>query len=421
MEKVAIIGSGISGLGCAWFLHRNHEVTVFEAADYVGGHTNTITVDENGKDVPIDTGFMVFNYVTYPNLSRLFKELEVETKPSPMSFSVNDRPTGWEWRGSSLNTLFGQRKNIFRLRHWKFLLQLNRFNKEAVAALNEPQWQKMTLPEYVEARGYGEDFLERYLIPMSSAVWSSPRDEMLNFPAMTLLRFWHNHGFLGIKTQHPWRTVEGGSKSYVEKLTAPFKDRILTNTPVNNVRRDDEGIYVEARGRDPERFDKVIFATHAPQSLKILEKPSELESELLGKFRYQPNAVQLHKSPQFMPENKRCWASWNYRTDEGREATTHYWMNSLQGVSEKEDYFVSLNSESVPEGSCLREIDYEHPLFDREAVKAQSRLPELNRVENGNRTFFCGAWFRYGFHEDGLLSAVDLCRNLLGGDPWEKR
>ena len=421
MEKVAIIGAGISGLGCAWFLHRKFDVTVFEAADHIGGHSHTVTVDEGGIGIPIDTGFMVFNRVTYPNLSRLFTELEVPTKPSPMSFSVNHRPSGVEWRGSGLNSLFGQRRNLFNLRHWRFLLQLNRFNKEAVAALDEEQWREMTLEEYVDERGYGEDFLERYLIPMSSAVWSAPRENMLQFPAMTLLRFWHNHGFLGIKTQHPWRTVDGGSKEYVKRMVAPFRERVHTGTAVSSVRRHPDGVEVEAAGREPERFDKVIMATHAPVSLKILEQPSDLESELLGKFAFQPNAVQLHTDADVMPENKRCWASWNHRTESGESSTMHYWMNSLQGVSEKRDYFISLNTDGIPPGTCLKQLDYEHPLFDVGAARAQSRLPELNRAADGNRTFFCGAWFRYGFHEDGLVSAIDLCNHLLEGDPWENR
>ena len=421
MEKIAIVGSGISGLGCAWFLHRKFDVTVFEADDRIGGHSNTVTINEDGKEIPIDTGFMVYNNVTYPNLTRLFDELDVPTKPSSMSFSVNHRPTNTQWRGASLKYLFGDRRNLFSLRFWRFLLQLNRFNKEAVAALDELEWQHMTLAEYVEARGYGEDFMECYLIPMSSAVWSTPQEKMMEFPAVTLLRFWHNHGFLGAKTQHPWRTVEGGSRSYVKRMTEPFLDRIHTNSPVTSVRREDDGVWLDVKGRESEKFDKVILATHAPQSLRMLDEPTDLEAELLSKFKYEPNAVKLHSVPQYMPEVRRCWASWNYRTDKKGKATTHYWMNSLQGVSDKKDYFVSLNTDGIEKDVCHKELEYEHPLFDLEAVQSQGRLKELNKKDGVNRTFYCGAWFRYGFHEDGLLSAVELCNNLLGGDPWEKR
>ncbi|MGY8688900.1 MAG: NAD(P)/FAD-dependent oxidoreductase, partial [Verrucomicrobiales bacterium] len=221
MEKIAIIGSGIAGLGCAHFLHGQHELTIFEAADHVGGHSNTISIDENGREIVLDTGFMVYNEVTYPLLTRLFAELNAPTKPTSMSFSVHHGASGLEWNGTSLNTVFAQRRNLLNPRHWRFVLQLNRFNKEAVAALDDPQWAVMTLEEYVDARGYGQDFLDRYLVPMSSAVWSTPRERMLRFPAVTLLRFWHNHGFLGLDSQHPWRTVDGGSREYVSRLMEP--------------------------------------------------------------------------------------------------------------------------------------------------------------------------------------------------------
>ena len=425
MSRIAIIGSGIAGLGCAWFLHRKHDITVFEADDHIGGHSNTIGVDEEGREVPIDTGFMVFNDVTYPNLIRLFEILDVPTKPTSMSFSVHHGPSGVEWNGAGFNTLFAQRKNLFNPRHWRFLAQLNRFNKEAVPALDEPQWQDMSLAEYVEARGYGQDFLERYLVPMSSAVWSTPPEKMLRFPAVTLLRFWHNHGFLGLDTQHPWRTIDGGSREYVRRLIAPFEDRVHVSTPVQAIRRSDEGVEVETDRRGTESFDQVILATHPPQSLRLLDSPTETETEILSPFSYQPNEVHLHSDDRFMPGSRRCWASWNYRTDDvdgDSKPTTHYWMNRLQGVSEKRNYFVSLNGgDRVPEASVHRRIDYEHPLFDLEAISAQGRIPELNDPAQGTRTFFCGAWTRYGFHEDGFLSAVNLCQTLMGGDPWELR
>ena len=427
MEKIAIVGSGISGLGCAYFLHKRHDLTIYEAASHVGGHSNTVTVPEEGRDVPIDTGFMVYNEVTYPHLTRLFAELDVPTKLAPMSFSVHHGKSGLEWNGGGFNTLFGQRRNLLNLRHWRFLLRLNRFNKEAVAAIHEEPWRRMSLAEYVEARGYGQDFLERYLVPMSSAVWSTPPEEMLRFPAMTLLRFWFNHGFLGLHTQHPWRTVDGGSREYVKRLIEPFRDRILLETPVQRIVRSPEGVTVNAAGRPDALFDKVILATHADQALRLLSDPISLESEILSKFRFQPNQVCLHTDPRFMPATRRCWASWNYRTDPGPpggedRATTHYWMNSLQGVSDRKNYFVSLNAgDGIPEEACLKRLDPEHPLFDLAAIDAQKRLPDLNRAEDGTRTFFCGAWSRYGFHEDGFLSAVDLCAHLLGGDPWKRR
>jgi predicted NAD/FAD-binding protein len=422
-QRIAIVGGGIAGMGCAWFLHRKFDVTLFENEDRIGGHSHTITVDDgDGEEARLDTGFMVYNEVTYPQLTRLFQAIEVPTKPTSMSFSVQHGPSGIEWNGAGLNTLFAQRRNLFNLRHWRFLSQLNRFNREAVAALDEPEWQSMTLAEYVDRRGYGQDFLERYLVPMSSAVWSTPPEKMLHFPAVTLLRFWHNHGFLGLDTQHPWRTVVGGSREYVERLTAPFQDRIRLSSTVSKISRDKYGVSIETTANGSEAFDQVILATHAPTSLAMLDQPTDLEQEILAPFAYQANEVRVHRNRTVMPETKRCWASWNYRTDNEGKPTVHYWMNSLQGVSERNDYFVSLNSEDlIGDDDLVRELDYEHPLFDLDAIAAQNRIPELNRTDNDRRTYYAGAWTRYGFHEDGLLSAVKVSEQLLGGDPWQLR
>jgi predicted NAD/FAD-binding protein len=430
MERVAIIGSGIAGLGCAHFLHRTHDITIYEAGGHVGGHSNTVDVDENGREVPIDTGFIVYNEVTYPLLTKLFKKLDVPTKPTSMSFSVHHDPSGQEWNGTDMNTIFGQRRNLFSIRFWRFLFKLKRFNAEAVAAIDEPRWAKMTLQEYVDARGYGEDFLERYLVPMSSAVWSTPPEKMLKFPALTLHKFWHNHGFLGLHTRHPWRTVDGGSREYVKRLIAPFQDRIRLNTPVHKIHRHPDHVEVVTGGVEEkaERYDKVIVATHGDQALRLLEIPTPLEQELLSVFQYQDNAVLLHTDDHCMPKTERCWAAWNYRYDEVASSntdlkpTTHYWMNRLQGVSDHTNYFVSLNTgEEVPATHRKQEFNYDHPLFDLPAREAQSRLPELNTTEAGNRTFFCGSYFRNGFHEDAFRSSVDLCTELLEGDPWPER
>lgn len=422
MERIAIIGSGISGLGCAHFLHRQHDLTIFEAGAHIGGHTNTVAVQEGDREVCMDTGFMVYNEVTYPHLTRLFRELNVPTKKTDMSFSVQHGPSGVEWNGGGFNTLFAQRKNLLNLRHWRFLWQLNRFNSEAVAALSDPQYQTLTLAEYVAARGYGQDFIERYLVPMGGAVWSTPPDKMLQFPAVTLLRFWHNHGFLGLHTQHQWRTVDGGSREYVKRLIPPFADRIHVNTPVQSVRRAADGVHITTERFGTQRFNRVIMATHADQSLRLLADASDRERTVLSPFKYQANKTHLHTSPAFMPITQRCWAAWNYKSQAqaggGVSTTTHYWMNRLQGVSDKVDYFVSLNAQ-VPSAAVCQEIDYEHPLFDLKAIAAQQEVPALNAA--ATNTFFVGAWTRYGFHEDGLLSAVKLCEQLLAGDPWECR
>jgi predicted NAD/FAD-binding protein len=275
----------------------------------------------------------------------------------------------------------------------------------------------MTLADYVAARGYGQDFIERYLVPMGGAVWSTPPEKMLRFPAITLLRFWHNHGFLGLHTQHPWRTVDGGSREYVKRLIVPFADRIHLQTPVRSVRRLPDHIEVTTDRFGPQRFDKVILATHADQSLRLLTDATELETEVLRHFKYQPNRTHLHTSERFMPRTRRCWAAWNYQTTSPDSTTTHYWMNPLQGCSEKVNYFVSLNAD-VPAEAVHKTIDYEHPLFDLPAIKAQSQVSALNQADH--RTFFTGAWTRYGFHEDGLLSAVNVSQQILGRDPWSE-
>ena len=421
--RLAIIGSGISGLGCAHFLHSRYDLTIYEAADYVGGHTNTVTVTEDGQELPIDTGFMVFNHQTYPLLCRLFKELGVETKRTDMSFSLRHLPTGYEYNGKNLDTIFGQRRNLLSPRFWKFLLKIKRFNEETVAAMNDPRFEHMTLREYVAARGYGQDFLDFYVIPMGSAVWSTPPDLMLDFPARTLMHFWFNHGFLGMETRHPWWTVVDGSRQYVRKLIPPFQDRIRLKTPVERIERQNGKVILYTKDQVPETYDKVILATHAPTSLKMLADPTSLELELLPRFKYQANLATLHTDDRFMPRTKKCWAAWNYHIEFDKsgiiQPSTHYWMNLLQGVSKKTNYFVSINgAEAIDPAKVLRRISYEHPLFDVEATAAQKRLPELNRISQDQTTYYAGAWFRYGFHEDGFMSAVNLCRDLLGEDPW---
>ncbi len=431
MSSLAVIGSGISGLGAAWFLRHRYDLTIFEAADHIGGHTHTVTVDEEGRAVPIDTGFMVFNHVTYPHLTRLFDTLAVPTKRTDMSFSVQHGPRDLEYRGSSLNTLFAQRRNLFRPSFYRMLLQIDRFNREALAALDDPALHNLTLDEYVSRRGYGEDFLRLYLLPMSSAVWSTPPAQMRRFPATTLLRFFHNHGFFGLHTQHPWWTVEGGAQEYVRRLTAPLRERIHVSTPVRAVRRLPAGGVEISTDTTTARFDQVIFACHAPAALVLLGADATAEERrLLGAFRYQPNRVTLHTAATVMPRTRLAWSAWNYRLDAPAGAaaddnalrvSTHYWMNRLQGVSDRRHYFVTLDGEHLlPPDAVLRRFDEEHPLFDLAAVQAQPGIPELNAAAIGrSETYFAGAWQRYGFHEDGLLSAHTLATLLLGHDAWD--
>lgn len=426
MSSVAIIGTGIAGMGCAHFLHRHFDVTLFEQHDYTGGHTNTVTVPEagTGRPVPIDTGFMVFNYQTYPRLTRLFHLLDVPVKKTAMSFSVRHEDTGLEFAGSSLNHLFAQRRNLLRPRFYRMLFAIDRFNREAVSALGDPAWAQVALGDYVKARGYGADFFNLYLVPMSSAVWSTPPEKMLGFPATTLLRFFHNHGFLGLHTQHQWWTVDGGSREYVRRLTAPWRDRIRHNAKVVRVRRENGGVTVTTASGALHRFDRVVLACHGDQALQLLADPTPDETRLLREFLYQANVATLHTDASVMPRARLAWSAWNYsiaRDPAGRIApATHYWMNCLQGVSDRQDYFVSINGTAgiAPE-KILQTIPYEHPLFSLGAMRAQAELPGLNAAARGTtETYFAGAWQRYGFHEDGLLSAERLSEFMLGRDPW---
>ncbi len=426
MASIAIIGSGIAGLGCAHFLHRDHEITVFERNAHIGGHTNTVTTREpgTGRELPIDTGFMVFNRVTYPLLCRLFDALHVPVKPTDMSFGVRDHASGIEWCGSSLNHLFAQRRNLFNPRFVKMLVRINRFNSEALAALDDPTTSSQTLADYVRQRGYGRDFLELYLIPMSSAVWSTPPEQMLQFPAATLLRFFHNHGFLGLHTQHPWWTVDGGAREYVKRLTAPWRHRIHAGGGAVSIARMHHGSVVTTTDGAQHTFDKVVVAAHADQALKLLADPTPEEKRLLSCFRYQRNVATLHTDASVMPRARLAWASWNYEIAHAPDGTmvpaTHYWMNRLQGVSDRENYFVTINNPEAPSPAhVLQRIDCEHPLFDLQAVNAQQKLPALNQAARGaTETYFSGSYFRHGFHEDAFKSAVDLSTLLLERDPW---
>lgn len=423
-ERIAIVGTGISGLACGHFLSRYHDVTLFEKDARVGGHSNTVMVPEGTATIPVDTGFMVYNEVTYPLLTRLFRELEVATKPTSMSFSVQHVGDGLEFNGGSLNLLFGQRKNLLSLRYWRMLAQIARFNRETIEELANPVFGDMSLRDYVAARGYGNDFLHWYLSPMAAAVWSSPPERIVEFPARTLMRFWHNHGFLGLDTQHPWRTVAGGSRCYVEKLIKPFESNIHRGAPVVSLTRSAKGQELVLEDGSRLEYDRVVVAAHGDQALGLLADPTVLEADVLKRFHYQKNEAVLHTDACFMPRTRRCWASWNYRIERGGDGrnlySTHYWMNELQGVSEKQQYFVSINPSSSPaEESIKKRLLYEHPLFDLAAVAAQDRLPGLHEAGHQSGRYFCGAWQRYGFHEDGLWSAVNVCAEILGRDPWQ--
>ncbi|MGZ3932025.1 MAG: NAD(P)/FAD-dependent oxidoreductase [Bacteroidia bacterium] len=412
MQQLAIIGTGIAGMGCAHLLQNKYDLSLFEKDNYVGGHTNTISADENGNAVYMDTGFMVFNFATYPNLCNLFKEINAPIKKTDMSFSVQHVPAGLEYCGSGLNGLFAQRKNIFSIKYIKMLMEISRFNKISVAILDDPNYANHSLAQYIKEFKFSEDMLWKYLVPMSSAVWSTPMDKMLEFPAVTLIRFFKNHGFLGLNTQHQWYTLENGSQSYRRLLIEPFKDRIRTSSKVNQVKRGTNKVIVTLSDGTSQEFDKVIFASHADQTLAMLADATPDEQRLLSPFRYEKNKATVHTDESVMPKTRSAWSSWNYRIEERnglQVPTTIYWMNRLQGVSRNKNYFVSINAipGSIDTAKIIREIDYEHPLFDVAAIRAQDELHTMNQ---SGPLYFCGSYFKYGFHEDAYKSAVDLCR-----------
>ena len=420
-ERIGIIGSGIAGMGAAWQLRNHADITLIEREARPGGHTNTVTVEENGREIPIDTGFIVFNHATYPHLVRLFEELGVETKPSEMSFSVQHVPSGLEYNGMGLDKLFAQRRNILNPRFHALVFQILRFFRVARALLEKPDSLNCTVAEFVHRNALGVDFLNLYLIPMSSAVWSTDPRQMLDFPALSLIRFFQNHGFLGVTTHHPWFTVSEGSRSYRDKLLAHLRPVQLPAKAVE-VKESETSATVRIEDGTVFEFDRVIIAAHADEALAMLAAPDEAQCRLLGAFGYQKNTATLHTDHSVMPRIRRAWASWNYRVEQDahgdREATTHYWMNALQGVSKTRDYFVSVNgADKIRPETILYQTGYEHPVYTLRAMEAQRDLPALNTRSPRQRIFFCGSYFRHGFHEDAYSSAVDLAavlRPLLG-------
>lgn len=404
--KIAIIGSGIAGLTCAHLLNRRHDVTVFEAGDWVGGHTHTVQVSVEGRQYDVDTGFIVFNDWTYPNFIRLLGQLGVSFKPTEMSFSVNDPDSGLEYNGNNLNSLFAQRRNLLSPGFWGMLRDILRFNKEAQRDLNELRIDAdMTLDDYLKAGGYGERFILHYIVPMGAAIWSMPMAEMLNFPLQFFVRFFKNHGLLSVSDRPQWQVIEGGSSAYIAPLTAAFKDRIRLNCPVKRVDRDEHGVVIHSPA-GIEHFDKVVFACHSDQALQILASPSEAERAILAALPYADNEVVLHTDTQLLPTRKLAWASWNYRLSGAghTHAAVTYDMNILQGIESDTTFCVSLNqSAGINPNKVLARFTYAHPQFSLAAVAAQNRWAELDGVQH---THYCGAYWANGFHEDGVVSAL---------------
>ena len=404
--NIAIIGSGISGLTSAYLLSRSHGITLFEAADRVGGHTHTVDVSVNGERHAVDTGFIVFNDWTYPNFIRLLGQIGVGFKPTQMSFSVTDPDSGLEYNGNNLNSLFAQRRNLLSPGFWGMLRDILRFNKQAQLDLAEGRIAaNTTLDEYLKAGGYGERFILHYILPMGAAIWSMPMAEMLNFPLQFFVRFFKNHGLLSVSNRPQWCVIEGGSSAYIAPLTASFKESIRLNCPVTRVERDAQGVIIHS-ATGSERFDKVVFACHSDQALKLLGVPSEAEREILGALPYADNEVVLHTDTRLLPTRKLAWASWNYRlggAGHTRAAVT-YDMNILQGIQSDTTFCVSLNqSAGISPSHILGRFTYAHPQYSLTAVAAQARWEELNGAQH---TYYCGAYWANGFHEDGVVSAL---------------
>jgi predicted NAD/FAD-binding protein len=409
--RIAIVGTGISGMVAAYLLRDEHELTVFEAGDYVGGHTHTVAVDDPNGAVNVDTGFIVYNDWTYPNFCKLLDELGVETQPSNMSFSMRDQAADIEYQGDSLNTLFAQRSNLLRPAHYRMLWEILRFYRQSRKLLQNSACD-LTLGENVREQGYSTEFVERHLIPVGASMWSADPQQFYDFPAATFVRFCHNHGMLNLFRRPQWRVIRGGSERYVEKLTASYRDRIRLNTPVSAIRRLPTHVEVTSTQHGIEQFEQVILATHSDQALRLLSDPTPAESEVLGVMRYQPNEVVLHTDDSCLPKRKRTQASWNYTIPIQKQstATMTYNMNMLQTLHTEHTYCVTLNARSqLDDSKILQELEYHHPVYTTQSVAAQKRHAEISGV---NRTHYCGAYWGYGFHEDGVNSALAVCRQF---------
>ena len=435
--KIAIVGSGISGLAAAHGLHGHADITLFEAGSYFGGHTHTVDITLPTPSGPqthgIDTGFLVFNERTYPNLIRLLAQLGVATTKSDMSFSVQvpslkESKRALEWRGSSLNTVFAQRSNLINPRFWRMLRDLVRFNtlSTRLAEAGEEATLMQPLEDFLHEHRFSAEFRDWYLLPMLGCIWSCPTDQMLKFPVVTMIRFCHNHGLIQVSNRPQWWTVTGGAKHYVEKIVDNIADKRL-NSPVLWILRDSAGVQIVTDER-AERFDKVILATHSDQALKMLQHPSQAETKALSAITYQANTAVLHTDASVLPKRQAAWAAWNYErvaSDASKSDTVstsasvclHYLINKLQPLPFEQPVLVSLNpAKPIAPEHVLGSFDYAHPVFDLPAIRAQASIPALQGQQN---TYFCGAWMGYGFHEDGLKAGLGVAHLLLAGMAWK--
>jgi len=404
--KIAVLGAGISGMGAAYLLSQKHEVDLYEKEDRLGGHARTTQVEEGGETFGVDTGFLVFNHETYPLLTKLFEKLDVKIENSDMSFAFWDKKTNNAYNAQTLGGIFFQKKNLFSPRHYKMIYDIIRFNKRANYDVdNETSELNKSLGEYIMP--YGKRFKEQYILPMGAAIWSTPSNEMHHFPARTFLQFFKNHGLLGVNTQHQWLTVSNGSINYVNKIKEHLSGKIILNSDVISITRDEEGVVLQHKNGKTSAYDKVVLAMHAPDALEMLTDASNNEREVLSKFAYKENDAVLHNDEKALYPNQKIYAAWNYKKNDKRDAVTlSYWINRLQNLSSKKNYFVSLNeTEEIEE--VVERIAYAHPQFNQEAIDAQANR---TLISGANHTYYAGAYWRYGFHEDGLWSANEVAK-----------
>lgn len=409
--NIAIIGTGIAGNVAAYHLSKTHDITVYEANDYIGGHTHTHDISWQGEDYAIDTGFIVYNEKTYPDFIALLNELKVESQATTMSFSVRSETSGLEYNGHSINTLFAQRSNLFRPSFHAMVRDILRFNREAPLSLENGE-AEIGLGEFLHRGGYSKEFIEQYIIPMGAAIWSTDPRRMHSFPASFFIRFFINHGLLNVTNRPKWFVINGGSREYIKPLVSSFKDRIRLSSPIENIRRFPTHVEVKARHQPVARYDAVFIAAHSDQALAMLDDPSRQEREVLGSIRYQENDAILHTDQSVLPRRKRAWAAWNYHIlaqQQERVALT-YNMNILQKIKAPVEFCVTLNnSRDIDKRRIIKRLTYEHPVFTPDSMNAQLRQHEVNGV---NRTYYCGAYWRNGFHEDGVVSALNALKHF---------
>ena len=422
--KIAVVGSGVTGLGVAYALSETSEVRLFEKNDRFGGHSNTVDICFDKKNIAVDTGFIVYNTNNYPNLASLFRELKVPTKWSNMSFGFSSEDGKLEYSCENLNTIFAQRKNILSLSFINGLREILRFNQEAPIAMDKGQLVNLSLGEYLVKHRHGKWFIDKFILPMGAAIWSTPTSEMLNFPALNFVSFFQNHDLLaGMSRSQSWRTVDGGSKVYVDKIIKKLGSSALTNTPVTRVKRIKDGVNLTFSNGEQEKFDHVVICSHAPQAMKMLTEKTNKELELLGHFKTSKNRMVLHSDKNLMPNKLKTWSSWNFRSPSqlnelDQVASVTYWMNRLQGIDRKFPIFATLNPLSEPDLSKVHaEFEYSHPIFNKVSFQAQR---QMDSIQGEGGVWYAGAWLGYGFHEDGLTSGLRVVDALVGRPEWAK-